>query len=201
MRTLAIDCATDACSVALFEDDILLAGEYALLGRGHAEALLPMIARLPDRGRAKRIVVDLGPGSFTGIRIGLAAARALALAWGGEALGYPAPALVAAMARDAWGPVPVTVVNNGGHGEWFVQRFEADGMALDEVRSLPADEAVKIDHGAHVVGSKAAEAAHTGAQVLDLRPDARAFSLLPPAFLTADLRPLYGRAPDAKLPG
>ncbi len=59
-----------------------------------------MIAELPDKGRAERIVVSLGPGSFTGVRIGLAAARALGLAWQAEVLGYPTPALVAAMARE-----------------------------------------------------------------------------------------------------
>ena len=101
MRTLVIDSATEACSVALFEDGALLAGACEVIGRGHAERLVPMIAELPDKGRAERIVVSLGPGSFTGVRIGLAAARALGLAWQAEVLGYPTLALVAAMARAA----------------------------------------------------------------------------------------------------
>src|SRR3546814_7003579 len=82
LRTLVIDTATEACSVALFENDELMARRHAIVGRGHAERLLPLIADFPDKGRADRIAVDIGPGSFTGVRIGLAAARALSFAWG-----------------------------------------------------------------------------------------------------------------------
>ena len=67
MRTLAIDCATEACSAALFEGGSLVAGTFEVIGRGHAERLVPMIAELPGKGRAERIVVSLGPGSFTGV--------------------------------------------------------------------------------------------------------------------------------------
>ncbi|MFM5948595.1 MAG: tRNA (adenosine(37)-N6)-threonylcarbamoyltransferase complex dimerization subunit type 1 TsaB, partial [Novosphingobium sp.] len=55
MKTLVIDCATETCSVALFSGDTLIAGECRLLGRGHAEQLVPMIAALPEKGRANRI--------------------------------------------------------------------------------------------------------------------------------------------------
>ena len=65
-----IDCATPACSVALFEDEELISGTFEVLGRGHAERLVPMIADLPERGRASSIAVARGPGSFTGVRIG-----------------------------------------------------------------------------------------------------------------------------------
>ena len=134
MRTLAIDCATEACSVALFEGGDLLAATREVIGRGHAERLVPMIAKLPDKGRADRVVVSLGPGSFTGVRIGLAAARALGIAWQAEVLGYPTLALVAAMARASH-PGALTVCMTGGHGEWFVQDFGADGLPENELRS------------------------------------------------------------------
>ena len=121
-RILAIETASEACSVALFEGAEIIAHDHRELGRGHAERLIPMIAALPDKGRADRILVSLGPGSFTGVRIGIAAARALGVAWGAEVLGYPTLALVAVRAWQP-DPRPVTVCMNGGHGEWFVQNF------------------------------------------------------------------------------
>ena len=98
MRLLAIDCASPACSVALFDDGALIDFRHEELGRGHAERLVPMIAELPGRGQADQIAVARGPGSFTGVRIGIAAARALALAWGADLVGYPSLALIAAQA-------------------------------------------------------------------------------------------------------
>jgi tRNA threonylcarbamoyl adenosine modification protein YeaZ len=201
-RTLAIDCSTEACSVALFEGAELVAGDWRLLGRGHAEQLVPMISALPGRGWAQRIAVSLGPGSFTGVRIGLAAARALGLAWQAEVLGYPALALVAAIAQEQH-PGPVTVCMTGGHGEWFVQDFAADSMPEGELASLtPLTAAAAAKHDL-VAGTQAeALAARRGSgTALALLPDARQFPLLPPALLTADLSPLYGRAPDVRLPG
>ena len=94
-RLLAIDTATSACSVALFDNGDLIASDYQEIGRGHAERLIPMIAALPDNGRAKRIIVNCGPGSFTGVRIGLSAAKALALAWNSEVSAYQCLHLVA----------------------------------------------------------------------------------------------------------
>ncbi len=201
MPLLVIDCATEAASVALFAGDRLISGDHAILGRGHAERLVPMIAALPGHGRAERIMVNLGPGSFTGIRVGLAAARALALVWGADLGGYGSLDLVAAMARATLGETPVDVVMTGGHGEWFFQPFGADGAALADVASL-APAAVIARAVAAVVAGSAAEhvAANTGAQALPIRPDARAFALLPQSAWCAAAIPAYGRAPDARLP-
>jgi tRNA threonylcarbamoyl adenosine modification protein YeaZ len=202
VRTLVIDCATEACSVALFEGDTLLAGAREVIGRGHAERLVPLIAELPGKGRAERVVVSLGPGSFTGVRIGLAAARALGLAWQAEVLGYPTLALVAAMAHET-DRSPVTVCMTGGHGEWFVQDFGADGLPEHELRSQEPEVAQHDIHYSFAAGSKASELLRfdgPGMVTLDILPDARHFSALPASLLTSDLAPHYGRPPDARLP-
>lgn len=180
----------------------MIAGNHEILGRGHAERLIPMIAELPDQGRAERIVVSLGPGSFTGVRIGLAAARALGLAWRADIRGYPTLALVAAMARRSH-PGPVTVCMNGGHGEWFVQNFDADGLPEAPLASFSPARAAEYASHQVIAGTQAKAMAElgTGSGVaLDILPDARAISLLPQVLLTSDLAPLYGRAPDARLP-
>ncbi len=200
MRTLAIECATEACSVALFEDEKPVAHDHRVLGRGHAERLVPMIAALPDRGRAGRILVSLGPGSFTGVRIGLATARALGYAWRAQVTGYPTLALIAAVMQAEHAGEPVGVCTTGGHGEWFVQPFGRDGLPEADVRSLPPDEAVRAI-GASLVGGTQAEAlvARRGnGRALPLHPDARLALHVPASLLSADPRPIYGRPPDAR---
>lgn len=200
--TLVIDSATEACSVALFSGDRLVAGDCQVLGRGHAEALVPMIAALPGKGRADRIAVALGPGSFTGVRVGLAAARALALAWGARLVGYPTLALVAAMARDAEGRQPVGVAMTGGHGEWFLEGFGPDGTPSRPLTSLRPVEAAQVTVEPLVAGNQAQAlvTARGGGRALQVLPDARAFMLLPSPSLLTQVHPLYGRAPDARLP-
>ena len=204
MRILAIETATEACSVALFDDGVLVDARHEVLGRGHAERLVPMIAELPDKGRAGEIRVSLGPGSFTGVRIGLAVARALGIAWEARVRGYPTLALVAAMARDA-GDGSVTACMTGGHGEWFVQDFTADGSPSGKVVSLPPARAAERPVQSVIAGSKAEEL-HAllppGNALSAVRlPDARHALKLDPALLRDELAPLYGRPPDAKLPG
>lgn len=202
MRTLVIDCATQACSVALIEDGTTIAGAHEVVGRGHAERLLPMIADLPDGGRADRILVDCGPGSFTGVRVGLAAARGLALGWGTTVTGYSSTALIAAAHfADHPGLEALAVVLEGGHGEVFMQQFAAPPLAetapLQSV--LPAVALERL--GAKVaVGSGVRHllAIDPTRQVIDTLPDASRATLLPPAFCTLPPTPIYGRAPDAK---
>lgn len=202
MRRLVIDCATESCSVALFEDDALLAGECLMLGRGHAERLVPMIAALPGGGKAEIIAVDTGPGSFTGIRVGLAAARALSLAWGARVEGFESLSLVAAMAGFRHPGTAIDVVMTGGHGEWFFRPFDAAGRPLDDAASLSPQDAADRSRGAVVAGSQAEALAarREGALPLLQWPDARAFPLMDAAALSADPVPSYGRAPDARLP-
>ena len=200
MRMLAIETASEACSIALFEGEQRIAHDHRVIGRGHAEALVPMIAALPDKGRADRILVSLGPGSFTGVRIGLATARALGFAWGAEVLGYPTLALIAAQAQAEHPGQPLTVCVNGGHGEWFVQDFGGDGLPETQVLSQTPAAARGDIHYSLAAGNRARELLEfdgVGMVTLDILPDASAVPLLDPALLTGDLAPIYGRGADA----
>ncbi|MFC4256048.1 tRNA (adenosine(37)-N6)-threonylcarbamoyltransferase complex dimerization subunit type 1 TsaB [Altererythrobacter xixiisoli] len=201
MRILAIDSATEACSVALFDGDTLIAGQCEVIGRGHAERLVPMIADLPGQGRADRILVSMGPGSFTGVRIGLAAARALGLAWQAEVLGFPTLCLVAAMVQQQ-SQGPVSICMTGGHGEWFVQNFAADGFPRGELLSRPPAEAAEATVHETVAGSQSgALIARRGhGRALSVLPDARHAMRLSGELLSRRLSPIYGRAPDARVP-
>lgn len=189
--------------MALLEDGKLAAGEFRMLGRGHAEHLVPMIAALPDRGRATRIAISIGPGSFTGVRVGLATAKALALAWQAELVGYPTLALIAAAALEGRDEDRVAVAMTGGHGEWFVQSYDHAGTPLRALASLRPEDAVAATAETLVAGSQAEAlvAARGSGTALPLWPDARLLGLLANDHFTADPHPLYGRAPDARLPG
>jgi tRNA threonylcarbamoyladenosine biosynthesis protein TsaB len=185
---LAIETATAACSVALIEAGTVVDFRHERVGRGHAERLIPMIAELHNGGRADRIVAGCGPGSFTGIRVGLAAAHGLALAWAVEASGYSTLALIAArhFATTDQGET-VTVTLPAGHGEIFVQNFARHPfLALDKLVSI-------------VPGDVAGRSQPT---VIDAEcePDARHIIHLPDASLRLALRPIYGRDADAKRP-
>lgn len=198
---LVIDTATEACSVALFAQGSLVASDHAVMGRGHAERLVPMIARLPGSGRADAILVNCGPGSFTGVRVGLAAARALALAWNVPVSGYSTHDLIAAMALDdAPDMSGVDVVMTGGHGEYFVQSFDAAGKPASTLASLTPDVAAATCGQALVAGSmaEALVAARGHGTALALLPDARKALLLAPSARALPADPLYGRSADAK---
>ena len=199
MRTLAIETASEACSVALFEGADVLASDHQVLGRGPAESLVPMISALPNKGKADRILVSLGPGSFTGVRIGLATARALSVAWKAKVVGYPTLRLIAGQAQ-ATQPRAVTVCVNAGHGELFMQNFAASGQSEGELASLTPDQARDFPMHDLIAGNRATQcAALTEADTVALTvlPDAQYCLGIGPTWLMQDLRPIYGRAPDA----
>lgn len=199
-RTLVIETATAACSVALLEGGARIAARHEVVGRGHAERLVPMIAELPDGGRAGAILVDVGPGSFTGIRVGLAAARGLALGWGAQVAGFSSLALLAARGlADRPDLAAIVAVMEGGHGEVFVQRFDRTLRAEDAPLSLRPEAALERIGGTPAIGSgvprlRALRPDLAGAEAL---PSAADIPLLPDALAELPPRPFYGRAPDA----
>ena len=203
MRRLVIDTASRACSVALFEGLECVAAFHEVIGRGHAERLVPMIAQLPDRGLSDCISVNVGPGSFTGIRVGISAAKALALAWNVPCEGYSSLALLAAFARDKVGADnPVDVAIQGGHGEYYFQPFDTLGNASQSAQSLEPEAVVQISKADIVVGDAADALVDMKGHgtAIDALPDARRWPLI------AGVAPLaataaYVRPPDAKLPG
>lgn len=200
-RLLVIETATAACSVAVLADGAVLAERHELVGRGHAERLIPMIGELPGGGRADAILVDVGPGSFTGVRVGLAAARGLAIGWGVPVHGYSSLALIAAAGFAADPALSrLSVVLEGGHGEVFVQHFATPLIDTAPLASLRPEAALAALDGRPVIGSGVRHLAAL-AEGLDLRealPRAADAVLLPPDFTTLPPRPLYGRGPDAK---
>lgn len=197
-RLLVIDTATPDLSVALFDDGRLMAAVHERVGRGHAERLLPAIAGLPDGGRADAIWVGCGPGSFTGIRIAIAAAKALAFAWDIPLRGFDTLALVAADARQR-GMIadnePLGVALDGGHGDWFV----CENGAVPRSLSPAAAAAGIVAH--FVAGSKAGDlvALRGAGTALTANADCRAALGMPSSAFSANVSPSYGRAPDAAL--
>ena len=199
MRTLVIETATAACSVALIEDGAVIARDHVVVGRGHAERLVPMIAGLPGHGRADAILVDCGPGSFTGVRVGLAAARGLGIGWGVPVHGYSSLAAIAAAALAEQPGDAIVAVLDGGHGEVFQQGFDgaliADGPAI----SRKPDDAVAALQGRRVVGQGLARlrTIDPALPACDRLPDAADAILLSAEQRSLPPAPLYGRAPDA----
>ena len=195
---LVIESASGACSAALLDAEDRLIGErHEIVGRGHAERLVPMIAELLEGRTPSLILVDCGPGSFTGLRVGLAAAHGLAIGWGTPLFGFSSLALIAA----ASGERQVAVALQGGHGELFVQTYGGDPLeALDDLRSLTPTAAADLVRSELVIGSGSqslVEARGSG-QWADATPRAAEVRFLPHTLRTLPVRPIYGRAPDAK---
>jgi len=199
MTILVIETATAACSVALLDGGRLVAARHEIVGRGHAERLVPMIGEVlaeAGQSRAALIQVDCGPGSFTGIRVGLAAARALGLAWGVPVAGFSALALIAVTVKE-----DVGVAMAGGHGELFVQRFAHAPLApVSAMLSLPPTAAAAEVPDDLVLGSGAAAlvAARGPGRAEEVFPNAADAVRLPDALKQLSPTPLYGRPPDAK---
>ena len=143
---LAIDTSTAACSAALFDGaGRCVAQRDELIGRGHSERLVPMIEELLEGRVADRILVGVGPGSFTGIRVGIAAAQGLAIGWDAKLSGMSSLALIAA---GGAGEGPVAAAMHGGHGELLVQQFDQAPLAPStQLFNLPARRSIRADLG------------------------------------------------------
>ncbi len=225
--TLALDTALGACSVAIVVGSQVVAAEQAIIGRGHAERLMPMVADVLaraglDYGAMGLVGVTVGPGTFTGLRIGLAAARGLGLALDCPVVGVTTLEAVAAaaMLQDA---VPIggdfAVLHDARRGELYIEVFRYQGMddsGLPRVDSVLEPVACPIADVPDRLPSDLAFVVGSGVDLLDLtvtiprRPEpvypdpvvvaqiaqrqVRNGNIMPP-------RPFYLRAPDAKLPG
>lgn len=177
MTILAISTSSPALSIALVDGPRVLARRHEVIGRGHAEALVPAIADLLAGRRADAIIVDIGPGSYTGIRIGIAAARALGLAWGVTVHGVSALSLVAAQALaadPALAEVFAMIDAGRGHAAGALVGRDLVAPAPTFIAEAPA--------GLPLAGAGAALLPGVSALHLD-HPDAATAGLLPPAAL------------------
>jgi tRNA threonylcarbamoyladenosine biosynthesis protein TsaB len=219
MLILAIDTALDACAAAILDTDAgrLIAQESQAMKRGHAEALMPLIARvIKDAGIAfaslDRIAVTTGPGSFTGLRVGLSAARGIALAANKPVVGLTTLAAYAAPVVGQNREQPVISAIDARHDHVYFQAVSGDGGSLIPPRVAPIEEALEASRfGApHLVGNAAGLLAERWPAdppapfKVDAQPapDIAWVAWLGAAVSpnTAPARPFYLRAPDAKLP-
>jgi tRNA threonylcarbamoyladenosine biosynthesis protein TsaB len=196
---LAFDTSTEACTAALFDAaGQCVARKDEVIGRGHAERLVPMIAELLDGQCADSILVGIGPGSFTGLRVGIAAAHGLAIGWDAELNGMSSLALLAASSGTE-GEVAVAVT--GGHGELFVQQFDGATLAPTSLlENLAPGDAAAFATAPLVIGSGAAQlvAARGWGEARAAWPVAANAPRLPDGLRCLTARPIYARAPDAR---
>lgn len=196
---LAFDTSSAACTAALFDGDgTCIASRDEQIGRGHAERLVPMIAEMLQGRAPSQILVGVGPGSFTGIRVAIAAAHGLAIGWSAPLSGMSSLALVAA---GSAGEGEVAVAVSGGHGELFIQQFDAATVQpTSALRNLPPVEAASFVTAALVIGSGARQlvAARERGEAREAWPCAANALKLPPELRELAAKPVYARAPDAR---
>ncbi len=219
-RLLALDTSSGSCSAALWEKGSILAERFSVMDRGQSEAILPMamtVLKTANRGFADLdvIAVTRGPGSFTGVRIGLAAARGLALACGKPCLGLTAFDVLAQRLRSEKSRLPGLAVVESGRAELFVQAFDPEGIAVSEAACLlPEALAVSLAETGWLLTGNAAERAAPALVAAGLRAkmslNCRPISATEVACLAASKplpssdspppSPLYLRAADVSLP-
>jgi tRNA threonylcarbamoyladenosine biosynthesis protein TsaB len=137
VRVLAIDTALEACSAAILDTDRAgaMTSRSLAMTRGHAEALMPLIAAVMSEAHMEfddldRVAVTVGPGSFTGLRVGVAAARGIALATGKPAVGLTTLAALAAPFFAADEGEAILAVINARHDRVYMQLFGRGGRNL-----------------------------------------------------------------------
>jgi len=214
MRILALDTCLAACSAAIWEDGRILAHQWRAMQRGHAEALLPMLEEIRAATRFEysdfhRLAVSIGPGSFAGVRVGLAAARGICVARGLPLVGVNTLEVMAAAVDAA---IPFGVAIDARNHQVYFQAF-AHGVALCAPALLSLGEAAAyVGNTAgvrHLAGDGAtalAAACPFNIEVMqpDLLPDAAHLAGIAASRKAQDpvaVSPLYLRAPDARLPG
>jgi tRNA threonylcarbamoyladenosine biosynthesis protein TsaB len=217
MRILAIDTALGACSAAVLDIDRggIAASETLPMVRGHAEAVMPLVARVMDQAGIEfaeldRIAVTTGPGSFTGLRVGISAARGIALAAGKPAIGLSTLAGFAAPLIAEDDGTHVVAAIDARHGNVYLQVFGIGGRTVVAPRVATLREAVRaaITAPARIVGSAANQVATAWPRgtepplLVEQRsaPDIGWIARLGAAATEGHGRPkpLYLRAPDAQ---
>jgi tRNA threonylcarbamoyladenosine biosynthesis protein TsaB len=217
MLILAIDTALDACAACVLNTTAnqLVAQESLPMKRGHAEALMPLIARVIQQSgvtftELDRIAVTTGPGSFTGLRVGLSAARGIALAANKPVVGLTTLTAYAAPVVSESGQHPIISAIDARHDHVYFQVVGGNGSSLVRPRVAPIEEALEASRfgGPHLVGNAAGILAERWPK--DIPPPVQVDALPAPdiawvAWLgaavnpnTAPARPYYLRAPDAK---